>query len=239
MWPRWNTRPIAVQGFPALPTDVDPGHHVASTAPFIRAGDAVSAPARGGSAVSDWTAAELLWGQLHSVPAGIVCPRGRPPPAHQAPPRPPSCGTPSNGSNPAELVPLVGWTYPSGPTHAAVAAATSPLTAPGGRFWGDSGRRQLQLGHADQVVGGRREVATSRFPALRCGATRDHPQPFPLAEDLLHQRALHAWRARIPDGVCSTGRRSCASHPRLRRPRRPQRTASTHGTPACWGCGLW
>jgi hypothetical protein len=97
MWPRWNTRPIAVQGFTALPTDVNPRHNVASTAPLVRSGDPVSARTRGGSAVSDWTAAERLWGQLHSVPAGIVSPRGRPPPAHQAPPRPTSGGTPSNG----------------------------------------------------------------------------------------------------------------------------------------------
>ncbi len=92
MWPRWNTRPIAVRGFPSLPTDVDPGHNVASTAPLIRAGDPVSAPTRGGSAVSDWTTAELPWGRLHAVPAGIVSPRGRPPPAQWAPPRPPSAG---------------------------------------------------------------------------------------------------------------------------------------------------
>jgi hypothetical protein len=90
MWPRWNIRPIVVQGFPALPAEVVPGPYVASNALFIRARDAVSAPARGRSAVSDATAAELLWVHLHLVAAGVVSPRERPPPAHQAPPRPPS-----------------------------------------------------------------------------------------------------------------------------------------------------
>jgi len=85
MWPRWNTRPIVVQGFPALPAEGAPGPHVASNAPFIRARDAVSAPTRGSSAVSDETAAELLWGHSCSADAGVVRPRGRPPPTHQAP----------------------------------------------------------------------------------------------------------------------------------------------------------
>jgi hypothetical protein len=85
MWPRWNTPPIVVQVFPALPAAVVPGPCVASNAPFIRARDAVSAPARGRSAVSDATAPELLWIHLHSVAAGVVSPRERPPPGHQAP----------------------------------------------------------------------------------------------------------------------------------------------------------
>jgi hypothetical protein len=85
MWPRWNTRPIVVQGFPAPPAEVVPGPHIASNAPFIRARDAVSAPTRGRSTVSDATAAELLWVHLHSVTADVVSPRERPPPAHQAP----------------------------------------------------------------------------------------------------------------------------------------------------------
>ena len=85
MWPRWNTHPIVVQGFPALPAEVVPGPPIGSTAPFIRARDAVSAPTRGRSAVSDATAAELLWVHLRSLAAGVVRPRERPPPAHQAP----------------------------------------------------------------------------------------------------------------------------------------------------------
>jgi hypothetical protein len=86
MWSRWNTHPIVVQGFPALPAEVVPGPPIGSTAPFIRARDAVSAPTRGRSAVSDATAAELLWVHLRSLAAGVVRPRERPPPAHQAPP---------------------------------------------------------------------------------------------------------------------------------------------------------
>jgi hypothetical protein len=35
--------------------------------------------------VSDVNAAQLLWIHRHSVAAGAVSPRGRPPPAHQAP----------------------------------------------------------------------------------------------------------------------------------------------------------
>jgi hypothetical protein len=85
MWPRWNPRPIVVQGFPALPAEVIPGPHVTSNARFIRAQDAVSAPARGSYAVSDAAAAVLLRGHLRSVAAGVVRPRGRPPPALQAP----------------------------------------------------------------------------------------------------------------------------------------------------------
>jgi hypothetical protein len=85
MWPRWNTRSIFVQGLPALPAEVVPGPPVANNAPLIRARDAVSPPTRGRSAVSDATAAELLWVHLHSVTADVVSPRGRSPPAHQAP----------------------------------------------------------------------------------------------------------------------------------------------------------
>ncbi len=85
MWPRWNPRPMVVHGFSALPAAVVSGPQVAGTAPFIRVRDAVSAATRGRSAVSDVTAAQLLWVHRHSVAAGAVSPRGRPPPPHQAP----------------------------------------------------------------------------------------------------------------------------------------------------------
>ena len=102
MWPRWNTRSIVVQSFPALPAEVVPGPPVASNAPLIRTRDAVSPPPRGRFAVSDATLAELLWVHPRSVAAGVR-PRERPPPAHQAPSEASLVRHAVHGSNPAQI----------------------------------------------------------------------------------------------------------------------------------------
>jgi hypothetical protein len=87
MWPRWSTLPIVARGLTTLPAEMVPGPRVGGNRPFIRARDAVSAPARGSSAVPDATAAQLPVGRPHSITAtgGVARPRGRPPPAHPAP----------------------------------------------------------------------------------------------------------------------------------------------------------
>ena len=154
MWLRWNTRPIVVRGFAPLPAEVVPGPHVAGNAPFIRARDAVSAPTRGSSAVPVATAAELLMGRPHAVATGVVRPRGRPPPARQAPSEAHVCGKVSAASNPAEVAPLVGRTCSWG-GGCGRGRRHLPVGHSRGHLQGDSVDRQLQFGQPHQLVGSR------------------------------------------------------------------------------------
>lgn len=108
MWPRWNSPPIAVRGFPALPARLIPEPRGAGDAPFIRARGAGSGATRARSGTPDVNAAALPWGRRHSEDTGVVRPRGRPPPAHPAPSEAPLGLQAIRRAQSADVAPVVG-----------------------------------------------------------------------------------------------------------------------------------